>query len=153
VNRSLDLWRSKARIAKRLVTRYPSLRFLPVWVTETNHNLVNGVPDDSNVQGEWADPAAQKRLIEVTTMEALRLGFAGLQWYQGSPTQTAVTTLPGSPAAEAIKALRAELVGRMVTGCSTRGAVTTCTLSARTDSGPIQVRWSRSGTVGVEVLH
>ena len=153
MNRSLDLWRSKAGVAKGLVTKYRSLRFLPIWVTETNHNLVNGVPDDSNVEGEWADPAAQKRLLEVTTMEALRLGFAGLQWYQGAPTQTAVTTLPGSPAAEAVKALRAELMGRMLTGCSTRAGVTTCTLSARTDSGPIGVRWSRSGTLGVEVLH
>ena len=152
VNRSLDLWRAKASSAKRLVTRYRALRFLPIWVTETNHNLVNGIPDDSNVQGQWADPGTQKRLVEVTTMEALRLGFAGLQWYQGSPTQTAVTTLPGSPAAQAVKALRAELMGRMLTGCSTRAAVTTCTLSARTDSGPIQVRWSRSGALGVEVL-
>lgn len=152
VNRSLELWRSKARIAKRLVTRYPSLRFLPIWVTETNHNLVNGVPDVSNIEGEWADPRAQKRLLEVTTMEALRLGFAGLQWYQGSPTQTAVTTLPGSPAAEAVTALRAELVGRMVTGCSTHAGVTTCTLSARPDSGPILVRWSRTGTDGIEIV-
>lgn len=152
VNASLELWRTKARTAKRLVTKHRSLRFLPIWVTETNHNLVNGIPDDSNVTGRWADPAVQRRLVEVTTMEALRLRFAGLQWYQGTPAQTAVSTLPGSPAAEATKALRTELVGRMLLRCDVEDPVVTCAMSARDDEGPIWVRWSRKGRDGVEIL-
>ena len=152
VNKSLALWLSKARTARRLVTRHPTLKYLPIWVTETNHNLVNGIPDDSNVTGRWAKPRVQKRLMEVTTMEALRLGFAGLQWYQGAPTQTAVNTLPGSPAGDAARVLRYALLGRMLLRCKTVKPVVTCSLSARPGDEPIQVRWSRLGKAGVEIL-
>lgn len=152
VNRSLALWRKKAAVAKRLVTRHKSLRKVPIWLTETNHNLVNGIPDDSNQTGVWALPEVQRRLVEVTTMEALRQGFAGLQWYQGTLLQTAVNTRPGTPATAASKALRTQLEGRRLVRCATRRSTTTCALTARPGSGPIKVRWSAKGSAGVTII-
>jgi hypothetical protein len=149
---SLRQWREKAARAKRIVVRHRPLRRLPIWITETNHNLVNGIPDQSNVTGVWAGPEVQRRLLEVTTMEALRAGFAGIQWYQGSLAQTAVNTRPGTVAAEAGRALRTELEGRsLVAPCRSARRVTTCRLSARTGSGPITVRWSERGSSGLTI--
>ena len=152
VNKSLAKWRTKAAKAKRLVTKHKRLRKLPIWLTETNHNLVNVVGNDSNLGPHWTDPQRQVRMIEVTTMEALRQGYAGLQWYQGTPLQTAVNTRPGAPATEAAKALMAELVGRKLIRCRTKRKVTTCTLSGRLYEGRIKVRWSAKGSAGVTVL-
>lgn len=152
VNNSLSQWKQKAGRAKRVVTRYKKLRRLPIWLTETNHNLTNVGNSQANVTGFWADPAAQKRMVEVTTMEALRKGFAGIQWYQGWAAQTAVNVQAGTPAMEASKALMAELVGRRIVRCRTKRSITTCTLSARTDSGRIRISWSRKGSKGVTIL-
>jgi hypothetical protein len=152
VNKSLSLWRSKASTAQKLITRHRSLKKVPIWITETNHNLINGIPDQGNVTGFWATPAVQKRLVEVTTMEALRKGFAGIQWYQGTDPQTAVRTLTGTPATEASAALRAELEGRQLVRCTTKRSRTTCSLTARAGSGPIKVTWSAKGSAGVTIL-
>ena len=152
VNHSISLWRKKAAVAKKLVTRHKKLRNVPIWLTETNHNLINFISSGSNLNGVWARPETQRRLVEVTTMEALRQRYAGIQWYQGTPAQTAVNTRPGSLATQASKALRDELNGRRLIGCSTKRTVTTCTMSERPGSGRIKVRWSSTGTTGVTIL-
>lgn len=152
VNKSVALWRKKARVAKQVVTRHKRLRNIPIWLTETNHNLRNDTDDVGNRDGKWAQPRVQKRLLEVTTMEALRRGYAGIQWYQGSPTQTAVNTRPGTPASEAGLALRKQLLKRKLVKCSTKKSRTTCTLSSRPGSKRIQVRWSLKGSKGVRIL-
>ncbi len=149
VNSSLSQWRSKAERAKRVVTRYKSLRSVPIWITETNHSLMNKRGNTRNLSPTWTSAAAQKRMVEVTTLEALRMGFAGIEWYQGTPTQTALDPRPGSPATAAVVALRAELVGRTLKKCSTRKKAVTCVFSARPGGGPIKVRWSRKGSAGV----
>lgn len=151
VNKSLARWRTRAGVAKRLVTKHKRLRKVPIYLTETNHNLVNHQGDYGNLTTRWAAPAAQQRMVEVTTMEAIRRGFAGIQWYQGTPTQTAVDTRPGTVATEAGKALRAELVGRRLVKCRTKKSRTTCTFSARPDSGRIKVSWSSKGSRGVTI--
>ncbi len=61
-NTSIKTWRSRAARAKRLVTKYRSLRGLPIWITETNHNLVNHSRRQTNRRKTWSSPAAQKRL-------------------------------------------------------------------------------------------
>ena len=152
VNKSLKLWTRKAAVAKKLVTRHKKLRKVPIWLTETNHNLINFIPDQDNVDGIWATPKVQKRLVEVTTMEAIRRGFAGIQWYQGSPAQTAVNARPGTPATLASAALRDELLGRRLLGCSKKKAITKCRMTARPGSGRITVKWSAKGTAGVKIL-
>jgi len=152
VNRSIKLWSKKAAVAKKLVTRYKKLRKRPIWLTETNHNLINFISNEGNVNGIWATPAAQKRLVEVTTMEAIRQGFAGIQWYQGTPTQTAVNTKPGSTATLASAALRDELLGRRLVKCSKKKSITKCRMTARPGSGRITVKWSAKGTAGVKIL-
>jgi hypothetical protein len=151
VNKSLALWKKKASTAKRLVTKHRSLRGLPIWITETNHNLINGIPYRGNVTGFWATPAAQKRMVEVTTMEALRQGYAGIQWYQGTPEQTAVNARAGSSATAASTALMQNLVGRRVTKCSVKKSTTTCSMSARPGSQAIKVSWSSKGSAGVSI--
>lgn len=152
VNKSLALWKKKAATAKKLVTKYKKLRRLPIWITETNHNLINGIPYTGNVTSFWAKPGTQKRLVEVTTMEALRQGYAGIQWYQGAPVQTAVNTQAGSVATAASTALMGELVGRRVSKCTVRKSTTTCRLTARPGSGAITVRWSKEGSAGVSIF-
>ena len=151
VNRSVALWRRKARVAKEVVTRQRRLRNIPIWLTETNHNLQNGTGDVGNRDGVWAKPKVQRRLVEVTTMEALRRGYAGIEWYQGSPTQSAVNTRPGTPASRASLALRTQLLKRKLVRCSTRKSWTTCTLSSRPGSRSIQLKWSLKGTKGVRI--
>ena len=151
VNKSIKLWRKKAAVAKKLVTRHKKLRKVPIWLTETNHNLINFIPDQGNVNGVWATPKAQKRMVEVTTMEALRQGFAGIQWYQGTLAQTAVNARPGTPAAQASAALRNELIGRRLIKC-TGTKVTKCRMTARPGSGRITVKWSAKGTRGVRII-
>jgi hypothetical protein len=151
VNKSLTLWKKKASTAKKVVTKHKKLRKLPIWITETNHNLINGIPNRGNVTSFWATPNAQKRLVEVTTMEALRQGFAGIQWYQGAPEQTAVNAQAGSVATAASTALIGELVGRRVTKCSVKKSTTTCSMSARPGSGAIKVSWSSKGSAGVSI--
>ncbi len=151
VNKSLSLWKGKAARAKKLVTRHKKLRKLPIWITETNHNLINGIPNRGNVTGFWATPRVQKRLVEVTTMEAMRQGYAGIQWYQGSPEQTAVNVMSGTVATKASTALMGQLVGRRVTKCKVTRSTTTCTLSGRPGSGAIKVSWSKNGSAGVSV--
>ncbi len=152
VNGSLAKWRSKGTKAKKLITRYRSLRSVPIWLTETNHNLTNGIPSKKNLTRTWASPAAQKRMLEVTTMEALRIGFAGIQWYQGTLKQVAVNTRPGTPATVASLTLSQELIGRRIVRCSTnKKKTTTCTLTARPGSGRIKVSWSAKGSSGVRI--
>ncbi|MGB7979891.1 MAG: hypothetical protein WCF36_03740 [Candidatus Nanopelagicales bacterium] len=152
VNTSLAKWRRKGTAAKKLITSHRTLRKVPIWLTETNHNLTNGSPSEINLTPAWASPAAQKRMTEVTTMEALRLGFAGIQWYQGTLKQVAVNTRPGTPATLASLALRRELVGRRVVRCSTtKKKRTTCTLTSRHGSGRITVAWSAKGSAGVRI--
>jgi hypothetical protein len=151
VNKSLALWKKKAATAKRLVTRHKKLRKLPIWITETNHNLINFISSTANVNGYWASPKAQKRLVEVTTMEALRQGYAGIGWYQVAPEQTAVNTQAGSVATAASTALMNELVGRRVTKCKTKKSTTTCRLTARPGSRAIKVSWSKKGSAGVRI--
>jgi hypothetical protein len=151
VNKSIALWRKKATRAKKLVTKHKRLRKLPIWITETNHNLVNGIPSTSNVDGVWATEKVQKRLVEVTTMEALRLRYAGIGWYQGSPLQTAVNVQEATPATAASVTLRNELMGRKVKKCKTRKKTTTCRLSARPGSPAIKVSWSKKGSKGVRI--
>lgn len=152
VNKSVALWRRKARDAKQVVTRHRRLRNIPIWLTETNHNLRNDTDEVGNRDGKWAESWVQKRLLEVTTMEALRRGFAGIQWYQGSLKQTAVNTRPGTPASEASLALRKQLLRRKRINCTTKKTRTTCTLSSRPGSKSIQVRWSLKGSKGVGIL-
>lgn len=152
VNSSLKRWRFEAARAKRLVTRYKTLRRVPIWITETNHQLVNRKRDRRNLKPRWSAPAPQKRMAEVSTMEAIRLGFAGLEWYQGTRTQTAVNTRPGAPATQSIRALRAQLQGRSLVACRVGRKRTTCSFSARHGNPPIQVTWSRTGTAGVTIL-
>jgi hypothetical protein len=151
VNKSLAQWKKKASTAKKLVTKHKKLRGLPIWITETNHNLINGIPYRGNVTSFWATPDVQKRLVEVTTMEALRQGFAGIQWYQGAPEQTAVNAQAGSVATVASTALMRELVGRRVTKCTVKKSTTTCSLSARPESPAIRVSWSSKGSAGVSI--
>ncbi len=151
VNTSLAKWRKKGAVAKRLITRYKSLRSVPIWLTETNHNLTNGNPSTKNLTKAWAKPAAQKRMVEVTTMEALRIGFAGIQWYQGRPKQVAVNTRPGTPATIASAALSQELIGRRLVRCTTKKKKTTCVFTARPGSGRISVSWSATGSSGVRI--
>ncbi len=151
VNTSLAKWRSKGTVAKKLITRYRSLRSVPIWSTETNHNLTNGIPSKKNLTKTWASPSAQKRMVEVTTMEALRIGFAGIQWYQGTLKQVAVNTRPGTPATIASAALSRELTGRRVVRCSTKKKTTRCVLTARPGSGRITVSWSAKGSSGVRI--
>ncbi len=153
VNSSLKRWRYEAGRAKRLVTRYKRLRGVPIWITETNHQLVNRRHDLRNLRPKWSAASAQKRMAEVTTLEAIRHGFAGLEWYQGNPKQqTALDVRPGTPATQSVLALRAELEGRWLTACRVRKKQTTCSFSARPGSPPIRVMWSRRGTAGVTIL-
>lgn len=152
VNGSLSQWRSKASRAKRLVTRYKALRSVPIWITETNHSLVNVRGDKRNQKATWSAPAAQRRLVEVTTLEAMRLGFAGIEWYQGTTRQTAVNTRPGTPATVATRQLRTELEGRRLLSCSSRKGVSVCTFSARKGSKSVKVRWTSGGSRGVTIL-
>jgi hypothetical protein len=151
MTKSIARWRQKAVRAKRVVTKHKRLRKLPIWITETNHNLINGIPSTSNVDGFWATERVQRRLVEVTTMEALRLGFAGIGWYQGSPRQTAVNVQQSMPATAASIALRNELLGRKVRKCKVRRKKTTCWLTARPGSRSIKVSWSKKGSSGVRI--
>jgi hypothetical protein len=151
VNKSVALWKKKATRARKLVTKHKKLRKVPIWITETNHNLINGIPYRGNVTSFWATPKAQRRLVEVTTMEALRQGYAGIQWYQGTPEQTAVNAQAGSVATVASTALMGELIGRRVKKCKVRKSTTTCYLSARPGSRAIKVRWSKKGAAGVSI--
>jgi hypothetical protein len=149
-NSSIKQWRRKAARAKRIVTRYKSLRAVPIWITETNHNLVNS-GKQTNRTLTWTAGPAQKRLVEVTTMEAIRMGFAGIQWYQGSPSQTAVNTRPGTVATVWNARLRNLLVGRSLARCKTGKSTSWCTFSAKRGSPAIRVSWSSRGTAGVVV--
>lgn len=145
---SLKRWRSRAAEARGLITRYRSLRGLPIWITETNHNLVNS-RKQTNRKPVWAAPAAQKRMVDVTTLEAMRLGYAGIGWYQGSLSQTAVNVRAGTPAAVANRQLRDRLVGRRVLGCGTRKGQSWCVFSARKGSPPLRATWASNGSSGV----
>jgi hypothetical protein len=151
VNKSLAIWKQRASTAKKLVTKHKTLRGLPIWITETNHNLINFIPYRGNVTSFWATPKVQKRLVEVTTMEALRQGYAGILWYQGAPAQTAVNAQSGSVATAASTALMRELMGRRVTKCSVKKSTTTCSMSARPGSQAIKVSWSSKGSAGVSI--
>ena len=148
-------WTTKAARAIRLVRAYKKLRTLPVWITETNHNLINGKPGvRSNLEGKWASAEVQEHLVEVTTAQALRLGYAGLEWYQGALDQVAVNTRAGSVGAVAAKAFLSEVSGRTLTSCRTKRTVTTCTLSGRDLTDPaIRMRWSGKGLDGVTFVH
>jgi hypothetical protein len=153
VNKSLALWRKKAAVAKRLVTRHRSLRSVPIWITETNHNLLNFVSERPNETGVWATAMSQRRMVEVTTMEALRQGFAGIMWYAGvTQGQTAVNTAPGKPATVSTRALRSVLLGRVLVGCTSKRGVTTCTMSALPGKKAIKIRWYSGGRAGVTIL-
>jgi len=146
-NGSLKQWRSKAARAKSIVTRYPALRGLPIWITETNHNLINYSTSQANKRPPWSTPAVQRRLAEVTTLEAMRMGFAGIEWYMGALAQVAVNTWPGHPATVATARLNAALSGRRLIRCGT----TWCSFTARPGSRAVTVTWSRSGSSGVTI--
>lgn len=149
-NSSIKKWRSKAASAKRVVTRHKALRSLPIWITETNHNLVNS-RKQTNRTPTWTTPAAQRRLMEVTTLEAMRQGFAGIEWYQGSLAQTAVNTRPGSVATHANARLRDLLVGRVLVRCKAGKTNSWCVFSAKKGSPAIRVSWSAKGAAGIVV--
>lgn len=151
-NGSLRQWRTNAAKAKRIVTRYKALRGLPIWITETNHNLINYSPRQTNMRRPWTAPSVQRRLAEVTTMEAMRLGFAGIEWYQGALAQTAVNTRPGTPATAATARLNSALRGRTIIGCGTNKGVSWCRLSARPGNRAIRVTWANSGAGGVQLF-
>lgn len=147
-------WTTKAAAAIGLVRAYRSLRTVPVWITETNHNLVNNQPGNrSNMQGLWASAAVQRHLVEATTAQALRLGFAGLEWYQGSLQQVAVNTRAGTIGALAAQEFLAQVAGRTVQKCGSRRTVITCTLvSPDPTVPPLRMRWSTKGFDGVTFL-
>lgn len=149
-NSSIKKWRSKAASAKRVVTKYKGLRSVPIWITETNHNLVNS-GKQTNRTPTWRSPAAQRRLMEVTTLEAIRLGFAGIEWYQGSLSQTAVNNRAGTAATVANTRVRDLLVGRVPTRCKAGKKTSWCQFSARKGSPAIRVSWSAKGTAGIVV--
>ena len=155
VTGAMARWTKKAATAIQLVRRHRGLRALPVWITETNHNLVNYQPSNrANMQGLWASAATQRHLVEVTTAEAMRLGYAGLEWYQGTLQQVGVNTRAGSVGAQAAQEFLTEVAGRTLLACTTRRSVVTCTLSGRDAVDPsIQLIWSAKGFDGVTFVH
>ena len=150
VTGAMARWTKKAATAIQLVRRHRGLRALPVWITETNHNLVNS-RKQTNRTPTWTTPAAQRRLMEVTTLEAMRQGFAGIEWYQGSLAQTAVNTRPGSVATHANARLRDLLVGRVLVRCKAGKTNSWCVFSAKKGSPAIRVSWSAKGAAGIVV--
>jgi hypothetical protein len=152
-NLSLQEWRRKAAKANLSVREHRKLRNVPIWVTETNHNLVNFNGNKSNLRAPITSPATQTRLTEVTLLEGLRAGYKGIEWYQGALPQTAVNTRPGTPGYAAVNRVRNVLVGRKLVKCRDVTAMSTvCVFTKKTatlGSEPVTATWSLVGTNGV----
>ncbi len=151
--KALASWRAKATRALKVVKTYQRLKRVPVWITETNHNLVNGNPRDrSNISSDWMSGPTQKHLAQATLAEAMRMGFAGIEFYQGSASQVALKYYPGTVAFQSTRSLFVLLAGRKLQKCTTTKSIVTCSFSARPIDGPVQLRWSAKGLSGVTVI-
>lgn len=147
-------WNSKAWLVRKTVNRYSKLRRLPIYITETNHNLVNNNHDRSNLKSVIGAASTQVRLATGTQMDAFFHGFSGVYWlgpWRHQQAAVRVTVPEGSPARDALIVLRSGINGRVLVSCSA-SKVRTCTFRDPTGvRGDLRIMWRTSGSATVRI--
>lgn len=148
-----DEWNMRVAKVMKFVRKYPKLRRLPAYITETNLNLVNNSWDHSNTKPAVTATAMQRRLATATQMDAFFHGYSAVYWLIPSTRQAAVQISPdpGSPSRAALAVLRSALLGRTMQGCASRSGVRSCTF--RDPSGAsrdLKVYWRMHGASKVK---